>query len=85
MLGRCFAFSTWRKDREGRSPGGDLDGTENLILICGRVEKEDFGAFFDVQLYPGKGLDDVIIAAATECTSEADIEAYADALAKVLA
>ena len=36
------------------------------------------------RLWPGKKLDDVIIACATECTTEDDIKAYADALNEVL-
>ena len=36
------------------------------------------------RLYPGKKLDDVIIACATECTTPEDIEAYAAALKEVL-
>ena len=36
------------------------------------------------RLFPGKHLDDVIICAATECTTDRDIEAYAMALKEVL-
>lgn len=36
------------------------------------------------RLYPGAGLSDVIICAATECTTAEDIAAYADALTEVL-
>ncbi|MEO0785207.1 MAG: aminomethyl-transferring glycine dehydrogenase subunit GcvPA, partial [Pseudomonadota bacterium] len=36
------------------------------------------------RLMRGAGLDDVIIAAATECTTEADIAAYADALREIV-
>lgn len=36
------------------------------------------------RLFPRKGLDDIIICAATECTTEADIAAYADALRDVI-
>ena len=36
------------------------------------------------RLYPGKKMDDVIIACATECTTPEDIEAYAAALKEVL-
>ena len=62
-----------------RIPGDAGDVLEKLdgLGVVGGVRAS--------RLYPGKGLDDVIIAAATECTSEADIKAYADALAKVLA
>ncbi|MEL7129094.1 MAG: aminomethyl-transferring glycine dehydrogenase subunit GcvPA [Pseudomonadota bacterium] len=36
------------------------------------------------RLLPDEGFDDVIICAATECTTEADIAAYADALKEVV-
>jgi len=36
------------------------------------------------RLFPGGHLDDVIICAATECTTDADIAAYADALREVV-
>ena len=36
------------------------------------------------RILPGKGMDNVIIACATECTTEDDIKAYAEALNEVL-
>ncbi|MEO1474269.1 MAG: hypothetical protein AAFS03_10130 [Pseudomonadota bacterium] len=36
------------------------------------------------RLMRGAGLDDVIICAATECTTDADIEAYVAALKEVI-
>ncbi len=36
------------------------------------------------RLFPGGHLDDVIICAATECTTEEDVEAYAAALKEII-
>jgi glycine dehydrogenase subunit 1 len=51
------------------------------------AELDELGVIGGVRasrLLPGGKLDDVIIAAATECTTQDDIEAYAQALRKVL-
>ncbi|WP_300376430.1 aminomethyl-transferring glycine dehydrogenase subunit GcvPA [Henriciella sp.] len=47
-------------------------------------EKDVIGGVRASRLFPGKGMDDVIIACATECTTEDDIAAYAQALKEVL-
>ena len=47
-------------------------------------EKGVIGGVRASRLYPGKGMDDVIITCATECTTEDDIAAYAQALKEVL-
>ena len=51
------------------------------------AELDELGVIGGVRasrLFPGKKLDDVIIACATECTTEEDIAVYAEALREVL-
>ena len=51
------------------------------------AQLEELGVLGGVRasrLLPGAGMDDVIIAAATECTSAEDILAYADALKEIV-
>jgi glycine dehydrogenase subunit 1 len=53
--------------------------------VLAALEKQDvIGGVRASRLFPGAGMDNVIIAAATECVTAGDIEAYAAALAKVL-
>ncbi|MEL8055580.1 MAG: aminomethyl-transferring glycine dehydrogenase subunit GcvPA [Pseudomonadota bacterium] len=64
-----FAFST------------PIDG-EALIAML--EERGVLGGVRVSRLLPDAGMGDVIIAAATECTTEADIAAYVDALSEVI-
>lgn len=51
------------------------------------AQLEELGVLGGVRasrLLPGAGMDDVIIAAATECTTQDDIAAYADALREII-
>jgi glycine dehydrogenase subunit 1 len=53
--------------------------------VLAALEKQDvIGGVRASRLFPGAGMDNVIIAAATECVTAEDIKAYAAALAKVL-
>jgi glycine dehydrogenase subunit 1 len=53
--------------------------------VLAALEKQDvIGGVRVSRLFPGAGMDNVIIAAATECATAQDIKAYAAALAKVL-
>ena len=53
--------------------------------VLAALEKQDvIGGVRASRLFPGVGMDNVIIAAATECATADDIKAYAAALAKVL-
>jgi glycine dehydrogenase subunit 1 len=53
--------------------------------VLAALEKHDvIGGVRASRLFPGAGLDNVIVAAATECTTEDDIESYAGALVEVL-
>jgi len=53
--------------------------------VLAALEKHDvLGGVRASRLFPGVGLDNVIVAAATECVTAEDIKAYAAALAKVL-
>ena len=53
--------------------------------VLAALEKQDvIGGVRASRLFPGAGMDNVIIAAATECVTAEDIRAYAAALAKVL-
>lgn len=53
-------------------------------VLSGLEERGVLGGVRASRLLPAAGMDDVIIAAATECTSEADIAAYVDALKAVV-
>lgn len=53
-------------------------------VIAQLEERGVLGGVRASRLLPGKGMDDVIICAATECTSEADIAAYAQALGAIV-
>ena len=53
--------------------------------VLAALEKQDIiGGVRASRLFPGAGLDNVIVAAATECCTASDIKAYAAALAQVL-
>jgi glycine dehydrogenase subunit 1 len=53
--------------------------------VLARLEGHDIiGGVCASRLFPQAGLDTVIIAAATECATQSDIDAYARALAEVL-
>jgi glycine dehydrogenase subunit 1 len=53
--------------------------------ILAALEKHDvIGGVRASRLFPGAGMDNVIVAAATECCTQSDIKAYAAALAQVL-
>ena len=53
-------------------------------LIAMLEERGVLGGVRISRLLPDAGMGDVIIAAATECTTEADIAAYVDALSEVI-
>ncbi len=54
-------------------------------LILAALEKHDvIGGVRASRLFPGAGMDNVILAAATECATAEDIKTYAAALAEVL-
>jgi glycine dehydrogenase subunit 1 len=54
--------------------------------VLAALEKQDvIGGVRASRLFPGAGMDNVIVAAATECCTQSDIKAYAVALAEVLA
>jgi glycine dehydrogenase subunit 1 len=54
-------------------------------VVLAKLEEHDIiGGVRASRLFPGADLDTVIIAAATECTTQADIDAYAAALKEVL-
>jgi glycine dehydrogenase subunit 1 len=54
-------------------------------LVLAALEKHDvIGGVRVSRLFPGAGMDNVIVAAATECCTQSDIKAYAAALAQVL-
>ena len=53
-------------------------------VLAALTEKGVLGGVRASRLLPDDGFDNVIICAATECTSEDDITAYADALKEVL-
>ena len=55
-------------------------GTDRVDIVVIGVNRN----LCTVTWFPGAGLDNFIIAAATECTTTEDIAAYAKALAKVL-
>jgi glycine dehydrogenase subunit 1 len=53
--------------------------------VLAALDKQDvIGGVRASRLFPGAGMDNVIVAAATECCSQSDIKAYAAALAQVL-
>jgi glycine dehydrogenase subunit 1 len=53
--------------------------------VLAALEKRDvIGGVRASRLFPGSGLDNVIVAAATECVTQDDIADYAKALAEVL-
>jgi glycine dehydrogenase subunit 1 len=53
--------------------------------VLAALEKHDvIGGVRASRLFPDARLDNVIVAAATECTTEDDIKSYAAALAEVL-
>jgi glycine dehydrogenase subunit 1 len=53
--------------------------------VLATLEKHDvIGGVRASRLFPGAGMDKVIVAAATECCTQSDIKAYAAALAQVL-
>jgi glycine dehydrogenase subunit 1 len=53
--------------------------------VLAALEKHDvIGGVRASRLFPGAGLDNVVVAAATECTTQDDINSYAAALAEVL-
>jgi glycine dehydrogenase subunit 1 len=53
--------------------------------VLAALEKHDvIGGVRASRLFPGTGMDNVIVAAATECCTQSDIKAYAQALAQVL-
>ncbi len=53
--------------------------------VLAALEKRDvLGGVRASRLFPGAGMDNVIVAAATECCTAEDINAYAGALAEVL-
>ena len=53
--------------------------------VLAQLEKHDvIGGVRASRLFPGAGLENIIIAAATECTTQDDIASYAGALAEVL-
>ncbi len=62
-----------------------FETTKPADQVLAALEKQDvIGGVRASRLFPGAGLDNVIVAAATECCTQSDIKAYAAALAQVL-
>lgn len=62
-----------------------FETTKPADQVLAALEKHDvIGGVRASRLFPGAGMDNVIVAAATECCTQSDIKAYAAALAQVL-
>ncbi len=58
---------------------------QNAEAVLAQLQERDvLGGVRVSRLLPGAGMDDLIVAAATECTTEHDISAYADSLREIV-